>query len=82
MRRPSPAQLARAERAQAERRRRALIFLADWEKPMPPCCGVGIGQLVWLEGQGYARRLPDRDRVGDLRFEITDQGREALCQDI
>ena len=49
---------------------------------MPPCCGVGIGQLVWLEGQGYARRLPDRDRVGDLRFEITDQGREALCQDI
>ncbi|MCR5875148.1 hypothetical protein LRS10_13700 [Phenylobacterium sp. J426] len=59
----------------------ALRRLLEWPDGMPPTNDAQVGALVSLETAGFAQRLPERDsRIGDLRFVITEAGRQALEQ--
>jgi hypothetical protein len=50
--------------------------LQEWPEGMPPLAAVGsdIGILRGLADKGFAEILP-RDRIGDLRFRLTEAGR-------
>lgn len=72
----SPAEAARKAANREARRVAALAAMAEWPQGLPPLCGLGwdVGLLIGLEKDGLAVRRP-RDALGDLRFEITDEGR-------
>lgn len=75
---PSPRQIRAAKDRQEEAHRKALKLLLDWPNGMPPLrtLGAGLGTLVALEKAGLARRL-ERDQFDELRFVLTDDGRQA-----
>jgi hypothetical protein len=78
-RRPwSAGAVARALERQEENRRRALVLLLEWPEGMPQLrtMGAGIGTLVALEKLGLAHRV-GVDRLGELRFALTPEGRRA-----
>lgn len=74
--RPTPQSLAEAQRRRIESYLLTLDRLRDLGagSSMAPCAAAGshIGLLVGLETKGFAKRLDERDRIGDLRFEPTE----------
>jgi hypothetical protein len=81
----TPPRDRRAAEREALRRHRRYVALQLMSgcgpEGLPPHAdgGRNVGLLVGLESDGLAIRLKARDAIGDLRFEITDEGRQALA---